>query len=734
MKMRRIFILYILLGCVLCLANPALAAPTTVSYVYDKLNRLTKVQYGDGSYIEYHYDEVGNFLTVTTYGDFDGDGVPNYVDNCPNLSNSSQSDFNGNGIGDVCDNSDFDNDGLSDTAELALGTSFTNPDSDNDGIHDGQEIAGNTNPLIPNNGAFALSGSYHGGAIFDNRLSVPGYPVTKMEELTFNGSVVGSYSVVSTSNHTPLLSGNVWVLPNPDHTFTIDGTGYTGITANDQNIEVLGKTYLYGTDNFLALQINGKEGVGMSAASLQGYYAFSDLRNKDVSQLRTMATRQLSLTFDGNGSADYTITADSDGAVDPGTTTTTYAVGDNGAIDLFGNTGFISPDGEIIVSVDSSADFYTFVDKEISLGLGVRRGANMDKGDLVGEFVAYDMGYCDGSAWTSRAVYTFSGNGAGTFRRTADSDGQFSNNVERFTYDVDASGNTSINGNTIGVLSSNGEYLLLSDTDWNNDISCISMGLGIKSGKIVTENDFSDRPGCYRQGDWYLDMNNNGTWEPGTDFYGLFGAAGMTPIAGYWNGDGHTKIGVYNAGSWYFDMNGNGLWDGEPIDRMVNTWGGEPDDIPVVGDWNGDGITEIGIYRSSIYTWYLDYDGDTIYDPAVDISQANGFAGCIPVVGDWSGNGRDKIGVYFDGQWYLDANGNFAWDGSPADTFVVSFGVAGMLPVVGDWNGSGIDRIGCYFNGDWYLDLNGNGDWNETTDKHLGAYGVSDMTPLVGRW
>src|SRR5207247_6186502 len=35
--------------------------------------------------------------------DFDGDGIPNYVDNCPTVPNLDQADSDGNGIGDVCE-------------------------------------------------------------------------------------------------------------------------------------------------------------------------------------------------------------------------------------------------------------------------------------------------------------------------------------------------------------------------------------------------------------------------------------------------------------------------------------------------------------------------------------------------------------------------------------------------------------------------------------------------------
>lgn len=244
----------------------------------------------------------------------------------------------------------------------------------------------------------------------------------------------------------------------------------------------------------------------------------------------------------------------------------------------------------------------------------------------------------------------------------------------------------------------------------------------------------AERIGAYYQGSWYLDINNNGAWEPGSDFYGYFGTTAMTPVAGDWNGDGYSKFGAYVGGTWYFDMNSNGFWDSEPTDQMLTTFGGAPGDIPVTGDWNGDGVTEIGFYRPSTHTWYLDYSGNFGYDPAVDITASFGFTGCIPVVGDWNGDGHDKIGVYANGQWYLDTNGNFSWDGTPDDTLAPNFGATDMLPVTGDWIGTGVDLIGAYRNGDWYLDIDGNGIWDSAIDKYLGPFGITGMTPMVGRW
>jgi DNA/RNA endonuclease G (NUC1) len=114
--------------------------------------------------------------------DTDADGVPDSTDNCPFTANADQANFDHDTMGDACDTDD-DNDGVSDTAEVAAGSDphnaastpevcdgvdndlndgidegFTNTDGDsqadcvdndddNDGQSDADEVACGSDPL-----------------------------------------------------------------------------------------------------------------------------------------------------------------------------------------------------------------------------------------------------------------------------------------------------------------------------------------------------------------------------------------------------------------------------------------------------------------------------------------------------------------------------------------------------------------------------------------------------------
>ena len=164
-----------------------------------------------------------------------------------------------------------------------------------------------------------------------------------------------------------------------------------------------------------------------------------------------------------------------------------------------------------------------------------------------------------------------------------------------------------------------------------------------------------------------------------------------------------SRIGVYNDGTWYLDWNGNGIWDAG-TDKAYNF--GAPGWTSVWGDWNGDSKAEIGVYKDGV--WYLDNDGSGTWN-AGDKVCSFGAPGWTPRVGDWNGDSKAETGVYKDGVWYLDMDGSGTWSaGDRADMF----GGVGWLTAGGDWNGDGTTEIGVYKDGVWYLDMDGSGTWS----------------------
>lgn len=100
--------------------------------------------------------------------DTDSDGVCDKVDNCPSVANANQLDTDGDKLGDACDPDD-DNDGLSDTFELSIGTDPLKADTDGDGLSDYIEVNydGNPNAYTPGTDLNPLAADTDGDGLGD---------------------------------------------------------------------------------------------------------------------------------------------------------------------------------------------------------------------------------------------------------------------------------------------------------------------------------------------------------------------------------------------------------------------------------------------------------------------------------------------------------------------------------------------------------------------------------------
>jgi hypothetical protein len=245
--------------------------------------------------------------------------------------------------------------------------------------------------------------------------------------------------------------------------------------------------------------------------------------------------------------------------------------------------------------------------------------------------------------------------------------------------------------------------------------------------------DGRDELALFRDGEWLLDINSNGEWDRG-DMWVRLGDRGDLPVVGDWDGDGKDDIGIYGV-EWEGDgeriarepglpdpsnrhlsrpkniseiewevldkttreriryrvmqRSAQGEGRADPIDHVFRF--GDDGIQPIAGDFNGSGISKIGIFRDG--KWKLDIDGDGRFESDRDVEFVFGKAGDIAIVGDFNGDGLDEIAIVRGNQVIVDSNGNGRLDVTDR---VFEIEGEGDGIVVGDFDGDGIDEAAFY--------------------------------------
>jgi hypothetical protein len=254
-------------------------------------------------------------------------------------------------------------------------------------------------------------------------------------------------------------------------------------------------------------------------------------------------------------------------------------------------------------------------------------------------------------------------------------------------------------------------------TTWH--LSVIDAGLprGVRS---ITPLQLHLTGSRFSRASWHSSKMTEGLWRlhpgevPGASEQSVtFGKLRGIPVTGDFNGDGVTDVGIFVDGEWFIDLNGNGVWDKDDLWAKL----GSRDDKPVTGDWDGDGKTDIGIFGPA---WPGDPRAVASEPGLPDPNNAlTGVPKNVPPKRHEATLGWRTMRRTEEGEVRADLIDHVFHFGTPDD-----------IPVTGDWTGSGIDTIGIFHKGRWILDVDGDGKRSEKDrDLHLGQAGDK---PVVG--
>jgi FG-GAP-like repeat len=229
-------------------------------------------------------------------------------------------------------------------------------------------------------------------------------------------------------------------------------------------------------------------------------------------------------------------------------------------------------------------------------------------------------------------------------------------------------------------------------------------------------------------GTWYLQQSTAGFSAQ------QFGLNGDIPVAADYDGDSKTDIAVFRPsnGVWYLQKSTTGF---EAYQFGIST------DRPVLGDYDNDGKADIAVWRPSTGIWYVlracSLNG--VCQPVANDTRCSGqnntnfvigslgLSTDIPVQGDYDGDGQTDMAVWrpTTGEWFRQKiNGCLA---TYCDLTTFPLGTSGDRPIPGDYEGDGKTDVAIFrpSTGAWYITKS-----SDNFSFYVRSFGASGDIPI----
>jgi hypothetical protein len=269
---------------------------------------------------------------------------------------------------------------------------------------------------------------------------------------------------------------------------------------------------------------------------------------------------------------------------------------------------------------------------------------------------------------------------------------------------------TGSNGGTVRTFTGQGSS---AKVRWNGRLSdgqlapqgwatmTVTASAGGRSARPVTSRVFVNRAvapagtstGGYTAGAWRVNNANAEQLSTSARVFASYrwGRKGDIPVVGDWDGDGTQTVGVVRPSA---ARNSNHFLLRNADNSVLDFWYGRHGDRLVVGDWDANGTWTPAAVRAGV--WSI---RNTNAGGAAEETVTFGGAGDNYLAGDWDGDGDFTPGVQRKGTFWLRNTG-----GSGPSEVRVRFGRPTDLGFAGDWNGNGTWTPGILRAGTrWYL-------------------------------